>query len=142
MRPPSAERTVFALALGGWVRQAREAAGLQQGELGNLAGVSQATVSRMETGNKVADVYALGLVAGALGSDTAGVLAAVERTAAAMHRAGCALRGVEPPREPDWEWLLETLGTPAVAALAHAAARVWMAERKPPPPQGKRLGSA
>jgi transcriptional regulator with XRE-family HTH domain len=128
---PAAERTVFALALGGWVRQAREAAGLQQGELGSRAGVSQATVSRMETGAKVADVYALGLVAGALGSTTAGMLAAVERTAAAMYRAGCALCSVETQREPDWEWLLETLGLPAVAALAHAAARVWLAERKP-----------
>jgi transcriptional regulator with XRE-family HTH domain len=141
MHAPTAERTVYALALGAWVRQAREAAGLQQGELGNRAGLSQATVSRMETGAKVADVYALGRLASALGSTTQGALAAAERTAAAMHRAGCALCGVATRPEADWEWLLETLGLPAVAALAHAAARVWLAERKPAKPHGKPLPS-
>jgi transcriptional regulator with XRE-family HTH domain len=134
-RTPSAERTLHALALGAWLAGTRGAAGLTQAELAERAGMSQPVVSRVEAGTLSPDVYRLGLLAGALGSTTPGVLAAVERTVADVMRTARALMGQGAPATK--EELLQVLGEDVFTALAWAAVRVHCAGANPAPPHKK-----
>jgi transcriptional regulator with XRE-family HTH domain len=53
------------------LRELRKGRGLTQGQLGVLAGMDQATVSRIENGKQTVSLEQLRALAGALGNDLA-----------------------------------------------------------------------
>lgn len=63
----------------GYLREAREAAGLKQAELGKLLGKTQSTIAKIEKGERRLDVVEFLEVADALGIDPHAILKKVRR---------------------------------------------------------------
>lgn len=88
-------------AMGGRIREAREAAGMSFGELAAAAGISRGYVYRLETGKQNASIRSLSRIAVALSTTLSALLEGVDADPSALGTRPYAWREGADPRDPD-----------------------------------------
>ncbi len=125
------DQRAYALVMGQVIAQLRRRRGLSQAELAASVGVAQATISRIEHGQLLADVHLTGRLAQALGVTRDALLAKVDTSITATRKAAQGAQGQPTTQKFAWSDVFKVAGLAGLAGLVAFGVAAVLSQEEP-----------